>query len=275
MGKDKLFDSLRTALSGKFPATKAQEILYHYEMLIRYNRLGNYEMCLLHGGKFVEAVLKCLHYRRTSEDVDSVRVDYEITQLQSDTSLDASEQLLIPRALRAIYDQRNKRGGAHNNSFDPNAMDAAYVVSTAKWVLEELTRLYYTSDPVAACALVANLLVKEITLVEEIDNDYLVLRPKLSARIQLEMLLYRHYPRRCTTKVLATWLKQAHSEHNVRVTLASMKAKVLVHENENGWKLTDSGVQEAEYEISKLVSTVDKGHERKKSVVKGDKRGRK
>jgi hypothetical protein len=264
-------DKLRTALVVKFPANKVDEILYHYSVLRREARLDHWESCLVNGGKFVEAVLKCFHYLSVGNEVDSVKADEEIRRLENAVHLSDFERLTIPRALRLIYEFRNKRGGAHNSSFDPIKTDCALVVAISNWVMEELTRLYLTNDAIAAQALVESLLIKDIPLVEEVEGDRLVLRSGLSARIQLEILLYREFPDRCAFKDLIHWVHD-HSVENIRVTLRTMKQKNLVHETEVGWKLTTSGVHEAEEEIAKLQGDTDNvGRKRR---YKGDKHGR-
>lgn len=269
----KPLETLRINLSTRFPPKKVDEILYHFDVLRRDIRLDRYDSCLVNGGKFSEAVLKCLHYLRTGEELDSIRVEDEVKQLENDTRLTIFERMTIPRIVRSIYEFRNKRGGAHNSSFDPTKMDCAFVVAASSWVMEELTRLYLTNDPVAAQELVENLLVKDIPLVEQIDGDYLVLKPGLSARVQLEVLLYQHHPERCALKDLIRWAHN-HSDDNVRVTLRAMKAKDLVHENEVGWKLTESGVREAEAEIRGILNGSSNVKQRHTGRAKGVKHGR-
>jgi hypothetical protein len=275
MVKSNVKSILCKALSQKFPPAKVEEILFHYEVLTRSYRLRQYETSLVNGGKFVEAVLKCLYYQRTGQEADRINAETEISQLANNSELNESERLLIPRVLRTIYDKRNRRGGAHNNSFNPNAMDAKNVLENARWVLEELIRLHYLSDPVAVQVAIENLLEKDIPLVEEFDGDYLVLHPELSARIQLEILLYQHHQRRCRFKDLGFWLRHAHSEHNVRVTLTNMRAKALVHENDEGWILTESGIREAETEIVRLLNSPAVKVEARKPAQKRGKNGRK
>ena len=255
----------------KFPASKVDEVLDHYSILKRAARLDQYETCLVNGGKFVEAILKCLHYLQTGREVDSVKVDEVVRQLENAAALNDFERLTIPRILRAIYECRNKRGGAHNSSFDPTKMDCAFVVAASNWVMEELARLYLTNDPVAAQTLVENLLVKELPMVEEIDGDYVILESDLPASIQLELMLYHHYPERCSVKDLIRWVHNQ-TANNVRTTLRNMKQKNLIHENELGWKLTEAGVRKAESEIAKLQA----GTRGKKTIsrkVKGVKHG--
>ena len=270
----KPLDKLHTALSAQFPTKKVDEILFHYETLKREAHLDHYESCLVNGGKFVEAVLKCLHFKRSGVEIESIKVDDEIRQLENATSLNDSERMIIPRILRAIYECRSKRGGAHNLSFDPAKMDCVFVVAASNWVMEELTRLFLTNDPVASQIIVENLLVKDIPIVERIDGDSLVLTPGLSARQQLEILLYQHYPERCMLKDLTRWVHN-HNEHNVRVTLSNMKSNNLVHEADSGWKLSKSGLRQAESEIAKIQAGISKIRKRRTVKVKGGNRGKK
>ena len=267
-------DRLRTALIAKFPSKKVDEVLNHYNVLRREARLDHWEACLVNGGKFVEAVLKCFRYLITGDEVDSVKAEEEIRRLENAVQLSDFERLTIPRALRLLYEFRNKRGGAHNSSFDPIKTDCALVVAVSNWVMEELTRLYLINDALAAQKLVESLLVKDIPLVEELDGGRLVLRSGLSARVQLEIILYKEFPERCTIKDLIRWVHD-HSVENIRVTLRGMKQKNLVHETVDGWKLTESGMREAETEIARLQNVIDDKNIVSKRRAKGAKRDRK
>ena len=266
---------LRSALATKFPLDKVDEVLDHYKTLRKEARLEHWSPCLVSGGMFVEAVLKCFHFLSTGTVVNSVKADEEIKKLENANHLSDFERLTIPRALRLIYELRNKRGGAHNSSFNPLKMDCYVVVAVANWVMEELTRLYLTNDETAARALVESLLVKDVPLVEEIGEDWLVLNTSLSARVQLEILLYKKYPERCNVRDLIRWLHNQHSQENVRVTLRTMKQKNFAHETVEGWLLTETGLHEAEIEIAKLQSDIADTNTVSRGKLKGAKRGRK
>src|SRR5260370_41696734 len=95
-------DRLRTALIAKFPPKKVDEVLYHYNVLRREARLDHWESCLVNGGKFVEAVLKCFHYLSTGDGIDSVKADEEIRRLENAVHLSDFERLTVPRALRLM-----------------------------------------------------------------------------------------------------------------------------------------------------------------------------
>jgi hypothetical protein len=274
MQKSQPIEAFRSALNKPFPADKVDEILKYYNASISDFRLDKYAECIVDAGKVAEAVLKCFHYLRTQEVVDAVRVEQEVIQLENCTSLSDSERMTIPRTLRLIYEHRNRRGAAHNNSFNPNQMDAVLVIAELKWVLGELARLYLTSDSDEAQRLVTNLLARDLPLVEEIDGAYLILLPDLPARIQLEILLYRHYPNRCQFKDLVAWIGNAHSESNIRVTLSNLKKKALAHENQDGWRLTESGLKEAISEITQIQPGNNTSNNHRTVKTKGTKHGR-
>ena len=92
----------------------------------------------MRGGKFGEAIMKATHFLQTGKVVQRISVDSEINEVAKRTDLPDSIRLLIPRAVRVLYDHRSHRGGAHSYPFDPNLMDCTLVSSIADWVLSEL-----------------------------------------------------------------------------------------------------------------------------------------
>lgn len=268
------FDRLHRALITKFPPDTVDEALFFFNKLRQEARYEHWVSCIDNGGRFVETLLKCFHHLRTDVEVDSINVNEEIKALEQTTALSDSERLIIPHALRLIYDFRNRLGGMRNPSFDPVKIDCVQLVSLCKWVVEELTRLYLTNDAVAAQVLVDNLLVKENSLVQEFDGDPIVLRPDLSARVYLEVLLYWRYSKRCSIKDLERWAHN-HTTHNIRVTLRDMQKRNVVHESEEGWILTATGIEEAAAEMDKIGNDGDSLKTVRKSRAKGAKRGRK
>jgi hypothetical protein len=267
-------DKLRAALAAKFPPSAVNEIIFFFNKLLRDARYGRGSDCITAAKNFVEANLKCLHYRRTGTEVDSIAVAEEISDLEQATSLSKPERTAIPHTLQRIDELCNDRGETRSALFDPIQYDCNLVVALSKWVIAEFTRLYLTNDAFAAQQLVENLRVKELSLIEDLDGDRLVLVPGLSARIQLEMILWKERPTRCSTQDLAHWIHNQ-SIHNIRVTLGKMRQNNLVHETKEGWILTEAGVKEAEGEISKLLANSDSEKTVRKSSTKGGKRVRK
>lgn len=237
-----MLDAIRAQLAAHIDGTIIDEILEHYNTLKIAFRLQDWEKCLVRAGKFAEAIMKGICFLRTGQVTDSISVETEINEVAKRTDLHDSVRLLIPRAVRVVYDHRSKRGGAHIGPFDPNPMDCMLVTSLADWVFAELVRLYYTGDPEQAAAIVDNLIAKSIPLVERIGEDYIVLSPRTSARQEIGLILYSRYPERSTPTELIKWMPYQ-SPENIRASLRNMERAKEVHRNKDGVILTQLGIR--------------------------------
>jgi len=69
----------------------------------------------------------------------------------------------IPRALRTVYDIRNKRDAAHlADGIDPNLQDATFVIGTLDWILAEFVRLFHGVSADEAQKIVTDLVRKRV-----------------------------------------------------------------------------------------------------------------
>ena len=102
----------------------------------------------LAGGIFCEIVYTILHgyasgdirrhAQQTKKFPDACR------QLEANTRVPYSFQILIPRALPALYDIRNNRGVGHaGEDVNSNHMDATLVLSMCNWIMAELVRVFH------------------------------------------------------------------------------------------------------------------------------------
>jgi predicted transcriptional regulator with HTH domain len=228
------------------------KIFEHHSALKKAFYLQDWEKCLVRGGKLGEAVMKAIYFIRTGKVTRQVQVEAEINEVYKRSDLPESIRLLIPRAIRILYDQRSKRGGAHG-SFDPNAMDCAMVVPIADWTVGELVRLYCTAAPDRAMKFVIGITAKSIPYVERIGEDYVVLLKRASARQEIAYILYTRYPDRSRTSELTKWIPN-HSSSNVRLSLANMRKAKLVHSDSGGYVLTVLGIKAVEQEITRNSS---------------------
>lgn len=243
-----MLDAIRDQLAAHINGTIVDQILEHYNALKTASRLQDWEKCLVRAGKFAEAILKGICFLRTGQVTDNISIETEINEVAKRTDLHDSIRLLIPRAVRVVYDNRSKRGGAHISPFDPNPMDCMLVTNLADWVLAELVRLYYTTDPEQAAAIVDTLIAKSIPLVEHIDEDYIVLSPYASARQEIGLILHSCYPKRTILPELIKWMPYQ-SPENIRTSLKNMEKAKEVHRNKDGVLLTQLGIRVVEQKM--------------------------
>jgi hypothetical protein len=244
-----MLDDIKAELGQHIDTKIAGEIFEHHGVLKMAFYLQDWEKCLVRGGKFGEAVMKTIHFIRTGKVIQQVQVEAETNEVSRRSDLPESVRLLIPRAIRVLYDQRSKRGGAHG-SFDPNAMDCSMIVSIADWTVGELVRLYCTAAPDRAMKFVIGITAKSIPYVERIGEDYVVLLKGASARQEIAYILHMRYPNRSKTSELIKWIPN-HSSSNIRLSLANMRKGKLVHFNSDGYVLTALGIKAVEQEMTR------------------------
>jgi len=247
-----MLDDIKAELTQHIDTKIVNEIFKHHNALKMALYLQDWEKCLLRGGKFGEAVMKAIYFIRTGKVTQQVQVEAEINEVSKRSDLPESIRLLIPRAIRILYDQRSKRGGAHG-SFDPNAMDCSMIVPIADWIVGELVRLYCTAAPDRAMKFVIGITAKSIPYVERIGGDYVVLLKGASARQEIAYILYMRYPGRSSNSKLIKWIPN-HSSSNIRLSLANMRKAKLVHFNSDGYVLTALGIKAVEQEMTKNSS---------------------
>ena len=77
----------------------------------------------------------------------------------------------IPRALRLVYDIRNKRDVAHlGDGIDPNLQDATMVASVLDWVLAEFIRLYHNVTANVAQQLVSEIVTRAVPVIQDFNG---------------------------------------------------------------------------------------------------------
>ncbi|MBL7062471.1 MAG: hypothetical protein ISS54_07025 [Dehalococcoidia bacterium] len=243
-----MLDEIKTELAMHIERDMLSRVFEHYAILKTSFRLQDWEKCLVRAGKFGEAVMKTICFIRTGKVAQQISVDTEINEVNKRSDLPESIRLLIPRAVRVLYDHRSRRGGAHG-SFDPNAMDCTMIVPIADWIVGEFVRLYCTVDPDRAMKFVIDITTKSIPIVERIGEDYVVLQKGVSARQEISYILYTRYPNRTRNNQLMKWIPN-HSSANIRSSLINMGKAKLVHCNSDGVVLTTAGIRAVENEIS-------------------------
>lgn len=239
-------------LSPKFPTPAVEKLLVHYEGTANAFSRANWEDTLSEAGKFTESALRCLRYITTGELVDDIDVGREVDRLQQMPKATAEEtvRLLMPRALRAVYQTASDRGARHDRlSFDPNPMDATLAVHVVSWVLAEFIRFCHpgTIDPGEAQKLVATIVEPKFPIVEEVDGLTFLHKDKVSARdailVKLRLTLGGRVRRE---QLFDTARNHNHSLDNARATLSQLRKARLIHENHEGIRLLAPGVQEAD-----------------------------
>jgi hypothetical protein len=202
----------------------------------------------IEGGRFSEAVFRILQWTTMQKYTPIGKalpsVPMLIDTLEKAQGAD-SVRLHIPRTLRLIYDVRNKRDVAHlADGIDPNQQDAALVVRNMEWVLAELVRLFHNVPPAEAHGIIADLVSKDVPLIQVFDGHPRVLR-QLRASDHFLVLLYWRGAEGATYEELHAWGRPA-MRGNLRRTLGTLDSRDLLHLQSNRYLLTHLGERDVE-----------------------------
>jgi hypothetical protein len=245
-------DIIRTGLVANLDAKLVDELLQAHADAKRSYFLGGLRLAEVEGGRFCEAALRLMQLITTGtftpvgRQLDSESIIRALASLPSATFSD-SIRIHIPRAVRLVYDIRNKRDAAHlADGIDPNLQDAVLVISVIDWILAEFVRLYHNVSPDDAQRLVEDLVTRQAPIVQDFEGHLKVLNPKLGASDHVLVVLYQRGTNGATYNEIESWLRPK-MRSNLRRTLARLETeRDLVHYNGSIFLITRLGQREVE-----------------------------
>lgn len=245
-------EAVRSALNQKYPHLLVDELLMAYQESKRNLYLGGLRLSGVEGGRYCEAAFRLLQHSTTGTytpigtHLDTEVVIRTLSQIPQGKAPD-SVRLHIPRALRMVYDLRNKRNLAHlGDGIDPNLQDATLVASALDWVLAELLRLSQGASPGEAQGLVNDIVTRSAPAVQDFNGFLKVLHPKLNASDFVLLLLYQCGNEGADFKQLESWVRPS-MRLNLRRTLAHLvDDKAHVHHGTSKYVITALGMREVE-----------------------------
>src|SRR5918994_609194 len=153
----------------------------------------------------------------------------------------------IPRALRMVYDIRNKRDAAHlADGIDPNLQDGTFVIGTLDWILAEFVRLFHEVSADQAQKIIADLVRKRVPAVQDIQGFLKILNPKLGVSDRILVLLYERGASRGTFEELSSWVHPKMRKNLGRALRNLEHDQALIHSLGNTYQITEAGMRDVE-----------------------------
>lgn len=240
-------------LKSGFNSAIASAILDSYGEIERNYVLRKWKPSELDAGHFVEAVRRALdleftgQYRAFNRSLPPFN-DQSLAFYEQQTG-DQSYRLLIPRALKSIYNIRNKRGVAHMSDVNPNEMDATFILYTCKWVLAELIRLKSGLSPDQTQSMLDKIVERQCSVIWKEGNITWVLSPQMKARDQVLVLLYDSSPR--TDAELQGIVEYSNSTNFKKILKRLHTQKLIYYHSDGNCRLSPTGIPMAEEIIRK------------------------
>jgi hypothetical protein len=254
-----VLSTIRAGLAKSHDSKLVDELIEAYVEAKRNYYLGGLRLSAVEGGRFCEAAYRILEERATKKylplgrQLDTEKLTHTLATLPAAAQPDAV-RIHIPRALRVVYDIRNKRDAAHlADGIDPNLQDATLVVSIVDWVLAEFVRLYHNVPANDAQRIVESLITRQAPAIQDFNGFLKVLNPKLSAGDYVLLLLYQRGSSGAMMSELDKWVRQAMRANLLRTLTRLIDVRAFVHFDSVNYYITVTGMQEVErrrlYEI--------------------------
>ena len=243
---------IQAQLSASLPAALVDALLEAHTEAKRNFYLGGLRLSEVEGGRFCEAAFRILehittgHHTALGVQLATDKLIENLSRIQKTSGPD-SIRLHIPRALRVVYDIRNKRDVAHlADGIDPNIQDATFVVSVLDWVLAEFIRLHHNVPPSEATAIVDQIVARSAPAIQDFNGFLKVLRPTLVAGDYVLLLLYQRGAQGAEFKELQQWVRPAMRQNLSRTLGRLVDDRAFVHYDDKYYFITRSGEQDVE-----------------------------
>jgi hypothetical protein len=244
--------AVQSQLAAKLPPKLVDELLEAHAEAKRNLYLGGLRLSEVEGGRFCEAAFRLLEqitqgtFTPIGTHLNSEATIQKLENLPKGSHSDAV-RIHIPRALRLVYDIRNKRDAAHlADGINPNLQDATMVTSVLDWVLSEFIRLYHSVPANKAQQLVEQIVSRAVPIIQDFNGFLKVLKPKMAAGDHCLVILYHLGNQGCTFAEMEHWVRPQ-MRANLRRTLWGLaETKDLIHFDGNRYLITQLGQREVE-----------------------------
>ena len=245
------------------PRTIREELLAEFDKLVRNYRERRWEPAELDGGRFCEVTYTVIkgsidgNFPSTAAKPKNFLDACRRLEQASRDSVPHSLRILIPRLISGLYDIRNNRGVGHiGGDVDSNQMDATLVVQIATWILAELIRVHHSVTIDEAQLVVEGLIERVVPVVWELPDGRLrVLKPSLSMRQRMLVVLYHSYPDDMSEVDLVRAVEHSNASVLRRDVLRPAHKQALINYDEENRSvcLSPLGVREVEEQIDLQV----------------------
>jgi len=206
-------------------------LIDEYRNIVRNYMERRWTPSELSGGKYCEIVYTILDGfssgNYASSPIKPNNFVAACRKLETNTSNPRSFQILIPRILPALYEIRNNRGVGHvGGDVDPNHIDASAVLSMTSWIMAELIRVFHNMPIHDAQKLADSLVDRRTPLVWQSGDIRRVLKPDMTIRYQILLLLSSSSTPIATADLLC-WIEPSNRSYFYRI-LRNMHSSRLI-----------------------------------------------
>jgi hypothetical protein len=244
--------TIQSQLATTLPAKLVHELLEAHAEAKRNLYLSGLRLSEVEGGRFCEAAFRLLEqitqgsFTPLGSSLNTESIIQRRGGLPSG-SHPLAIRIHIPRALRLVYDIRNKRDAAHlADGIDPNLQDATLVTAVLDWVLAEFIRLYHNVTADVAQQMVSQIVTRAVPVVQDFNGFLKILKPNLAVSDHCLVLLYHRGVQGADFKEIESWVRPQMRANLGRTLNGLAERKDLIHSDGGRYFVTRLGEKEVE-----------------------------
>jgi hypothetical protein len=247
-----MMHAVASGLKKSLPTKLVDELLAAYEEAKQNFYVGGLRLSAVEGGRFCEAAFRLLEHITSgkstplNKQLETDRVILALSNLPSAKHPD-SIRIHIPRALRVVYDIRNKRDVAHlADGIDPNLQDATLVVSVLDWITAEFVRIYHGVTADQAQGIIEMLVTRKVPAVQDFEGFLKILNTSLKASEYVLLTLYERGTQGATYDEIERWVHPSMRSNLQRTLRRLTDDQAYIHSTKGRYVITKSGMAEVE-----------------------------
>ena len=254
LDKEELVSELCPPLDGQLVRFLVDEFISQERRYV----LGDWEPATLDGGQFTEVASRIIYYvdsgnlSRRKRFNDCLRYIEDEKNANRHNFPKRRTALHLCKVLRTIYKFRSQRGAVHiDPDYTANEMDSTLVISSVRWVMAELLRVFWSGDRGEVARAIGEIVKYDVPAVLSLDNRHLVMRTDCTVEEEILLLLYNTGDIGLSRQELGSSIpKSAGSITNALGQLGPRKKREVVKTDEGQYVLTPVGAKRVREELS-------------------------
>lgn len=240
--------SIFNELAAKFPIEYVENIELEYNEIKKAFFEEDETKIGTHSGRFCELISSLLCHKELAqtEDLNKIGFNDNINNLikkQNKTAEQEISCIIIPNILKSIYSIRNKKKVAHFKKFNPTLIDIKFLNIAIDWILSQIIILYTPLNNPDLINYLEQISYENFKKVEIFENGDIIFYENLTWVEKIIFFLSNYYnKKRVTRDEIFLRFKEKTSSY-LSSNINNLKKQKLIHENENGIKLSTKGLQ--------------------------------
>jgi len=243
-----IMDSIFNELANKFSKEYVENLKFEYNEIKKVFFEEDETKIGIHSGRFCELVSSLLCYKELTqiEDLNKINFNNNINRLINKSNKTTDQEIsciIIPNVLKSIYSIRNKKKVAHFKKINPTLIDIKFINIALDWILSQIFILYTSLKNPDLINYLEQVSSEDFKKVEIFENGDMLFYENITWNEKIIFFLSNFYNKKRVIRDEIYIKFNEKTSSYLSSNINALKKQKLIHENENGIKLSRKGLQ--------------------------------